>query len=222
MTGLLTVMSIGFLLGFRHAFEPDHLAAVTTLATRQGTVRDAARLGAAWGAGHTAAIAVVALILIYLDLSLPRAVGTMAELLVAALLIGLGCTVLLRHAQRHRHELDSAHERAHALGIPHAHTPPIRDARRSLGFGLAHGLAGSGAVMVLLVAAAPGRAERLLYLGGFGTGTILGMLGVSGLVALLARTAASGGERWALWLHLATATASIVVGIGLALETAVN
>ena len=138
LAGPATLVGVGFLLGFRHAFEPDHLAAVSTLATRQGTVRDAMRLGAAWGVGHTATVGVVALILIAADLRLPSAFQPAAELVVAALLVGLGVTVLARHAARHRHAFGPAHEDAHRHHAAHAHVPPIRDARRSLAFGIAH------------------------------------------------------------------------------------
>ncbi len=219
LAGPATLVGVGFLLGFRHAFEPDHLAAVSTLATRQGTVRDAMRLGAAWGVGHTATVGVVALILIAADLRLPSAFQPVAELVVAALLVSLGVTVLARHAARHRHAFGPAHEDAHRHHAAHAHVPPIRDARRSLAFGIAHGLAGSGAIVVLMVAAAATRREQLAYFAAFGTGTILGMLGVSAGVAALARGAAQRGRRWATWLHLGTAAASIAIGALLAAET---
>ena len=220
IAGPATLVAVGFLLGFRHAFEPDHLAAVSTLATRQGTVRDAVRLGAAWGVGHTASVGIVALLLIAADLRLPSAFQPAAELVVATLLVGLGATVLLRHAARHRRALGPAHEHAHLHHAPHAHVPPIRDARRSFGFGIAHGLAGSGAVVVLLVAAAATRGQQLAYFTAFGTGTILGMLGVSASVALLVRRASRRGQAWATWLHLGTAAASIAIGALLAAETA--
>jgi len=215
-----TLAGVGFLLGFRHAFEPDHLAAVSTLATRQGRVSDAARLGLAWGVGHTLSVGAVALVLVLAGLHLPPAAQAMAELLVAALLIGLGSGVLIRHARRHRQALGPPHRQAHELHLPHTHVPPVRDARRSLGFGLAHGLAGSGAVVVLLVAAATTRAAQLLCLASFGAGTIVGMLGVSVAVLGAARAAAGRGANWATWVHLGAASASIAVGSAVALTTA--
>lgn len=216
---LLPVAMAGFAIGFRHAFEPDHLAAVTTLATRQGTARDAARLGAAWGIGHTVSVGAVAALLIVLGWRLPESVRAGAELLVAALLIGLGCAVLLRYGRRHARGLDAAHVAAHAGGFAHDHAPPIRDARRSLGFGLAHGVAGSGAMVVLLVAAASTRAGQLLYLTAFGAGTIAGMLMVSALVGLVVRRAGSRNRRWPQRLHLGAAAASVLAGCVLAAAT---
>jgi len=217
--GLLPIAAIGLVIGFRHAFEPDHLAAVTTLATRQGTGRDAARLGAAWGVGHTLSVSAVAGLLILLGWRLPESIRSGAELLVAALLIGLGGMVLMRHARRHARAFDTAHAAAHAHHVPHDHAPPLRDARRSLGFGLAHGVAGSGAVVVLLVATASTRAAQVIYLAAFGAGTIAGMLLVSALVALLVRRAGARDQRWSARLHLGAAAASVVAGCMLAAAT---
>src|SRR3989442_13349849 len=87
---LLALAGLGLLLGFRHAFEPDHLAAVSTLATRQGRVLDACRLGLAWALGHTASVGVVVGAIILFGLRLPDRPWPAADLLVALLLIGLG------------------------------------------------------------------------------------------------------------------------------------
>ena len=192
--------------------EPDHLAAVSTLATRQGTVRDAARLGLAWGAGHTASVGSVALALILGGWRLPASLQPLGDLLVAVLLVGLGLTAIARHARAHRRTFGAAHAHAHRQHRPHIHVPPARDARGSFGFGLAHGLAGSGAVVVLMVAAAATRGAQLGYLAAFGTGTTAGMLGVSAAVAAATRTAGGRGT-WAISLRLATAATSVAVGV---------
>ncbi len=217
---LPAVLALGFLLGLRHAFEPDHLAAVSTLATRAGRLRDAARLGAAWGVGHTASVAAVALLVVALGLHLPQRVATGAELLVALLLVGLGGSVLWRYARgrwhMHFHAHDGAshlHLHSHAHNPAHTHGHPQGDARRSLGLGLAHGMAGSGAVLVLVVAATPTAALQLTYVGAFGVGTIAGMLTASTALGLVIRVASRRGEQWAAALHLGAAAASVVVGV---------
>src|SRR3989442_13565420 len=94
---LLALAGLGLLLGFRHAFEPDHLAAVSTLATRQGRVLDACRLGLAWALGHTASAGVVVGALVLFGLRLPDRPRPAADLLVALLLIGLGGAGGLRY-----------------------------------------------------------------------------------------------------------------------------
>ncbi len=232
---LLALAGLGLLLGFRHAFEPDHLAAVSTLATRQGRVLDACRLGLAWALGHTASVGVVVGAIVLFGLRLPDRLWPAADFLVALLLIALGGSVLLRYARgrwhmhAHPHDTGAAtpaapanaagphlHLHSHARGEAHVHLHPPGDARRSLGFGLLHGLAGSAAILVLLVAAAPTRAAQLAYFVAFACGTMIGMLLVSSSLASLVRLASGRGARWASVLHLGSALASVAVGLILA------
>lgn len=212
--GLFTILTLGFLVGFRHAFEPDHLAAVTTLATRgRGAgVGQAARLGVAWGTGHTASIAAVAAALLFLGLRIPPSVHRMAELGVAFLLIALGLSTLWREARQHRERLGALHAAAHATGVDHSHPADRRTAPRAFVFGIAHGLAGSGAVLVFLVAAATSIGDQMGYLVAFGVGTIAGMSLVSGLTGLLAGAAAGRGARWTIRIRVGAAAASTLAG----------
>jgi hypothetical protein len=225
--GLLALSGVGLLLGFRHAFEPDHLAAVSTLATRQGSLLDACRLGLAWGVGHTASVGVVVLVIIGGGLHLPARLWPAVDLLVALLLIGLGGSVLLRYARgrwhMHMHTHGAGphlHLHSHAHGPAHAHPHVRGDVRRSVGFGLLHGLAGGAAILVLLVAAAPTRAAQLAYFLALAAGTMVGMLSVSFSLAGIVRLASGRGARWATRLHLGSAAVSIVVGIALAQRVA--
>src|SRR5213596_1681444 len=210
---LLALAGLGLLLGFRHAFEPDHLAAVSTLASRQGRLLDACRLGLAWALGHTASVGVVVGAIVLFGLRLPDRLWPAADLLVALLLIGLGGSVILRYARGRWH----LHVHSHA-GTPHLHlhSHPQGDARRSLGFGLLHGLAGSAAILVLLVAAAPTRTAQLAYFVSFAAGTMVGMLAVSASLASVVRLASTRGARWASVLHVGSALASVAVGLVLA------
>lgn len=219
-----TVAGIGLLLGLRHAFEPDHLAAVSTLATRPGArLRSAARLGLVWGLGHTATVGIVVLFIIVLGIQVPERFWPTAELLVAALLILLGTVVIWRYVRgrwhMHAHTHSSGlhlHLHSHSQATGHEHAHGTVDARRSLGFGIAHGLAGSGAIAALLVAAAPDTPARIAYFAAFGIGTIIGMLGVSLTLSVVIRFASRQGERWATLLHVGAAAASVLAGIVLA------
>jgi ABC-type nickel/cobalt efflux system permease component RcnA len=224
---LFGLAGLGLLLGFRHAFEPDHLAAVSTLATRQGRLLDACRLGLAWAVGHTASVGIVVGAIIVFELHLPDRLWPAADFLVALLLIGLGASVILRYARGrwhlhvHSHSGGShLHLHSHVAGPSHEHAhvnPQSRgDARRSLGFGLLHGLAGSAAILVLLVAAAPTRAAQLAYFVAFAAGTMIGMLLVSLSLAGLVRLASERGARWATVLHVGSAVVSVAVGLILA------
>src|SRR2546427_6498665 len=169
---IVAVLAIGGLLGFRHAFEPDHLAAVSTLATRPSArLWSAARLGLVWGLGHTVTVGAVALLIIALGISLPDRFWPAAELLVAALLVLLGSLVIWRyvrgrwHMHVHTHPAAGPHFHLHSHGTDaaHGHAHAVVDARRSLGFGIAHGLAGSGAIAALLVAAGCHMTSRLQF-----------------------------------------------------------
>jgi ABC-type nickel/cobalt efflux system permease component RcnA len=220
---ILALAGLGLLLGLRHAFEPDHLAAVSTLATRQGRLLDASRLGLAWALGHTASVGVVVAAIMLFGLQLPARLWPAADLLVAVLLVGLGGSVILRYIRGrwhlHLHSHDDGphlHLHSHAIGPAHGHAHPTGDARRSLGFGLLHGLAGSATILVLLVAAAPTRAAQLAYFIAFACGTTVGMLAVSLTLAGIARLASGRGAKWATALHLAAAVTSVVVGLVLA------
>lgn len=221
---IVTVVVVGALLGLRHAFEPDHLAAVSTLATRPGARPwSAIRLGLIWGLGHTATVGVVVGLILALGIRVPERLWPAAELLVAALLILLGSIVIWRYARgrwhMHLHAHPAAvlhfHLHSHTADAGHGHQHTV-DTRRSLGFGVAHGLAGSGAIAALLVAAVPEGSARLLYFAAFGSGTIIGMLAVSLTLSVLVRLAAQRGARWATAIHVGAAVGSVVAGMALA------
>src|SRR5204863_210263 len=159
-------------LGSRYGITPRYrrwLAPSLALDLSAGGL-DARRLGLAWAVGHTASVRVVVAAIILFGVRLPDRLWPAADFLVAVLLIGLGASVILRSARGrwhlHLHAHDDGphfHLHSHAHGVEHAHAHPRGDARRSLGFGLLHGLAGSAAILVLLVAAAPTRTAQLTY-----------------------------------------------------------
>jgi high-affinity nickel-transport protein len=182
-------------LGARHALEPDHLAAVSTLVAERPRPGGAAVLGALWGLGHTAAILAVGVVLLAARMQLDPAAATAAEALVAVMLIVLGVRGVVLAVRPPR---DPA---------PHRH----RVAVRPLVIGLIHGLAGSGALTALAVAAMPTRAAAIGYLGAFGVGSSLGMALVSGAAGMTLARLTVGRGRAAV---MATAGAmSVIVGI---------
>jgi ABC-type nickel/cobalt efflux system permease component RcnA len=176
---LLVALGIALVLGLRHASDPDHLVAVTSLlAADRGDVRGAARLGAWWGVGHAACLLAVGLPLIALKEGLPAWLERGAETGVGLVILALGLRVIVKwtrgdyragphghHGQDHRHLREGgAHEHAH-----------VRSPRQAFGIGLLHGLAGTGAVVVLLIAAMPGRLEAAAALGLFAPMSVLSM-----------------------------------------------
>src|SRR3954467_6934657 len=182
---LLTSSGFGSLLGMRHALEPDHLAAVSTLVTRERNSAKAALLGVCWGLGHTAGLVVVGAALVFLRAELPERVANLFELAVAIMLIVLGSrTVLQTFRQQqpsHPHQHGFAVHR-HS-GLPaHVHIGAWTLARRPLLIGAIHGLAGSGALTALVLTTLPSTAARLTYMIVFGLGSTLGMAALSGLL----------------------------------------
>lgn len=90
MIGLLTIIAIGFLLGMRHATDPDHVIAVSTIVSREHCVKRSTLIGAAWGVGHTLTIMAVGGAIILFRITLPPRIGLAMELAVGLMLIVLG------------------------------------------------------------------------------------------------------------------------------------
>ena len=201
---LLPATAAGFVVGFRHAFEPDHLAAVTTLATRESGWWRGMRLGVVWGIGHTVSIALVAVVLVVLGIGIPERFFAAAEMGVAALLVALGVWTLWHERRRQEAATEAATEAAPTR---------VRTASGALSFGVVHGLAGSGAVIVLLVAASNDRAVQAGYLAAFGIGTVLGMSLASLLAGAATGFAAARNRTAAQAIRVGAALLSIVAGL---------
>ena len=184
---LLASSWFGSLLGMRHALEPDHLAAVSTLVGGERSSYRAALLGLFWGLGHTAALIVAGAALVLLRAEMPAGAAAGFELLVAAMLIGLGLRALGQAARLGADGPSRLHRHgpvlhAHA-GVPaHVHIGTWTLARRPLLIGAVHGLAGSGALTALVLTTLPSRPAQLAYVVLFGLGSTLGMAALSGLL----------------------------------------
>jgi high-affinity nickel-transport protein len=214
---LLTGSGLGSLLGMRHALEPDHLAAVTTLVSRERSSLRAALLGAWWGLGHTLALIVVGAALVVVRAELPALVSDAFELAVAVMLVALGLRSIRLAAQQgpggprhlHRHGL-LVH--THAAVPAHIHLGSWTFARRPLIIGAVHGLAGSGALTALVLATLPTTAARLMYVLLFGVGSTLSMAALSGVLGWpLARLGTH--HRVARGISVAVGVVSIGIGI---------
>ncbi|MBA2295904.1 MAG: hypothetical protein H0W16_12320 [Actinobacteria bacterium] len=143
------VLLAAALLGLRHATDPDHIAAVTTLvASRQHSNRAAARLGAFWGLGHALTLVLFGLPILLFQEYLPGRLQQGAETVVAALIVFLALRLLVRW----RHGFFSLH--AHPHEHEH-HRHRVRTPLGAFGIGLVHGIGGSAGVGVLLLAAIP-------------------------------------------------------------------
>jgi len=214
---LVTSSGLGSLLGMRHALEPDHLAAVSTLVTAERSSAKAALLGACWGLGHTGSLIVVGTILVLLRAEMPGRVANGFEFLVALMLIGLGLRAIsltarpaaARSAHLHPH---GPLVHAHSGIASHVHVGTWMLAQRPLLIGAMHGLAGSGALTALVVAALPSPAARITYMALFGMGSTVGMTALTGLLGWpLARFGQN--RQLARALSLGVGCVSIVLGV---------
>jgi ABC-type nickel/cobalt efflux system permease component RcnA len=184
---LLVALGIAFVLGLRHASDPDHLVAVTSLvAAEDGDHRSAARLGAWWGLGHAAALLALGVPLIAFKSELPHWLESGAEKAIGAVIIVLAARVIWKwirgdfRSERHPHA-----SQADSRSSPHRHLREgqrrdhshhrVRSPRQAMGIGLLHGLAGTGAVVVLLLAALPSQLEAALALAVFAPISIVSM-----------------------------------------------
>jgi ABC-type nickel/cobalt efflux system permease component RcnA len=185
---LPVVLVVALVLGLRHATDPDHLTAVSTLIASEGDngVRRAARLGLAWGAGHATTLVAFGLPIVLFGSALPDSVQRACEMAVGVMIIALAVRLLVRwrngrfHAHAHRHgAIEHRHLHGHAESThDHAHEPAAQLGRTRLqayGIGLVHGAGGSAGVAVLLIAGAPQRGTAVAALVIFALATAASM-----------------------------------------------
>ena len=214
MTDLLpSIILVGFFLGMRHATDPDHVIAVGTIVSREPSVRNAALIGIIWGIGHSLTILVVGGVIILFGLVIPPRIGLGMELSVGLMLIVLGSTTVAGRLWRIAETKvdDAAHVHLHTHGSflhthGHSHGPEasahhtdaalsgwcdrtfqrlgLYQTTRPFVVGVVHGLAGSAAIALLVLAMIPSPVWGLVYLLVFGLGTIAGMVLVTVATAL--------------------------------------
>lgn len=175
---LLVALGLAFLLGLRHASDPDHLVAVTSLvAADEADTRSAANLGAWWGAGHAFTLLAIGIPLIAFKASLPSWLEAGAEKAVGVVILFLAVRVLWKwqhgdyRASSHGHE---AEEHRHLHKGDHAHAE-TRTPRQAFSIGVLHGLAGTGAIVLLLIAALPSQVEAVAAMAIFAPMSIASM-----------------------------------------------
>ena len=181
---LVVALGIAFVLGLRHASDPDHLVAVTSLvAADGGDTRRATKLGAWWGLGHAGALLAIGIPLIVFKTELPAGIESAAEKAIGVVILVLALRVIFKwvrgdfRASAHAHR-DGSHDRRRHLRREgtegHRHVS-VRSPVQAVGIGALHGLAGTGAVVLLLIAALPTQLESGLALAVFAPMSIVSM-----------------------------------------------
>jgi ABC-type nickel/cobalt efflux system permease component RcnA len=200
---LFAILSLGFIFGLKHATEVDHVVAVSTIVSRHKNVFRSAFVGALWGAGHTLSLLAIAVIVLWFRVAIPERVSGWLEFGVALMIIGLGVSALWRalrnnshvHVHQHSHGgVSHTHVHFHEQETKHAaassseqsiHSHRVsRVGWKPILVGMMHGLAGSGALTLLVLAEIKSAWVGLLYVLDFGLGSIVGMLLMSGLIGL--------------------------------------
>lgn len=184
---VMLVLAVSLTLGLRHATDPDHLAAVTTLiALEEGReqVKRASLMGFSWGLGHGTTLIIIGLPLVLLGRFLPEVVVQAAEAAIGAIIVLLATRLLLRwrrglfHAHAHVHDGDThrhVHSHADSSSHEHTHARPLRTPLSSYGVGLVHGVGGSGGLTLLLLSTISDKMEATGALLLFAVGTAVSM-----------------------------------------------
>ncbi len=195
--GAISILGLGFFLGLKHALDADHLVAVSTIVAERKGFWSSSLVGALWGLGHTASLLAVGLLVIAFRFQIPPKIALGMEFAVAIMLVALGANVLWKifrgatfHIHTHSHE---GHLHIH----PHFHRPvehqsseqnahhhSVSIGKKPFFVGMVHGMAGSAALMLLVLAAISSRPLALAYIGIFGFGSVGGMFLMSALIGL--------------------------------------
>ncbi len=196
-TGAISILGQGIILGLKHALDADHLVAVSTIVSERKGFWNSSLVGALWGLGHTASLLAVGLLVIAFNFQIPPKVALGMEFAVALMLVVLGGSVLWKifrgasfHIHTHSHE-GRLHIHPHfhkpiehrqgEHGVHH-HSIPI--GKKPFFVGMVHGMAGSAALMLLVLTTISSRPLALAYVGIFGLGSVGGMFLMSALIGL--------------------------------------
>ncbi|ABF39926.1 high-affinity nickel-transporter [Candidatus Koribacter versatilis Ellin345] len=232
MIGLISIIAIGFFLGMRHATDPDHVIAVTTIVTQQRSAKRAAMIGIFWGVGHTLTIFLVGCAIILFNLVIPARLGLAMEFSVSLMLILLGGWNLASFKQAIPGSAGADREHDHSHDHPHSHETLDKLDRklgqrsfyqlvRPLMVGIVHGLAGSAAVALLILATIRNANCAIVYLLVFGVGTIAGMMVITMSIASALRFVGDRFQVFGRRLALVSGIISVAFGLVLAYQICV-
>lgn len=206
---LFALLGFGFLLGLKHAFDADHIAAITALNSSNPSIK-----GLFWGIGHTISLLVVGVVVLLFKITIPEKLALSFEFIVGIMLVILGLNALISakryklHFHKHRHgEKEHLHLHSHYVSKNHIH------GHKSLLVGLVHGLAGSAALTLLVLSTIKSVYIGIVYILVFGIGSIIGMTIISKVVSLPFKFMEQKLHRANNMLRLGSGAASLLIGI---------
>ena len=219
------ILLLGLLTGLRHSIEADHIAAVlSVVASNHKNIKHASMLGAIWGLGHTMSLFVAGLVVLLLAVNISETISSRLEFGVGIMLLFLGFTTLtgwsigkffkgLRHQKSshkhiHYHQGNIVHSHGHIHDNEHKH------GHKSLIIGMVHGMAGSGALLLIVLSTINSIPLGLAYIAIFGAGSIGGMAGVSTLMGI-PFVKLSNSAKVSIALRYAAAITTLAIGAGL-------
>ncbi len=219
-TSFLSILGLGFLLGAKHALDADHVAAVSTLLADRPAWRTSGFIGFCWGFGHTATLLLVGLLVIAFKVTISEPVAQGLEVGVGLMLIFLGgslaATLVRERWHMHVHQHDGAahvHLHSHQRQRDHGHEHWLPRSLRPVLVGMVHGLAGSAALMLLVLAAVRSVWEGLVYILVFGVGSIAGMVVLGMLISVPLVLSVSWGHRVQMTVQGLASMGSIGLGL---------
>lgn len=226
----VAVLGLGFLLGLKHATEADHLAAVSTMVARRKSMWSAALTGGLWGLGHTISLFAAGILVLLLDFQISERTERWLETCVGIMLALLGLNVIRKlaaggylHFHQHDHG-DHAHVHPHVHGAAGKESVDAhhgsRFSPRALFVGMVHGMAGSAALMLLVIPTIGSRLVGLIYVLVFGIGSIGGMMLMSFLVGLPFHFTALRFNRFNYILQAGAGLVSVMLGLSIIYEKA--
>ncbi|MFQ5656231.1 MAG: sulfite exporter TauE/SafE family protein [Candidatus Methylomirabilales bacterium] len=223
---LSALMAVGLLLGMGHALDADHVVAVSTIVSESRSLLRSLLIGVVWGIGHTATLLVVGLFVLFFGITPPPWVAISAEFLVGLILIILGVQILWRYSKKriyaHYHDHGDGihiHFHTHEVTQGHTHEHHGPHTRKPLFVGAVHGLAGSAAVMLLVLSTIQSPLLGALCILTFGLGSILGMLVVSALIGFPFLLTAGRFQRLHAGARVVAGLVSIAVGCSISVES---
>jgi|SRR5215213_2130652 len=230
-TSTLAILGFGFLLGLKHATEADHLAAVSAIVSERRSLFGSAIIGGVWGLGHTISLFLAGIFVLLLKFQISERTEKMLEFGVGVMLVLLVLNVLrklLKGGHLHFH----AHEHGKRVHVhPHIHEREKDEPHTHHGFsfspraliiGMIHGLAGSAALMLLIIPTIESQTLGLLYIIVFGVGSIGGMMLMSFLVGLPFTLTASRFNRFNHILQSIAGLVSVALGLFIVYEKGIT